>query len=243
MERAALFGFSALCALLAIFSSPALAEEPLDEALHKQELGLEFLRDGRVNDACQFLMWACKLAPQAWEPRYHLAVCLQKKGVGLEQRLPILEEAERLAPRVYAVARLLAVTMEESGRFDEAARYYRQALERDPASTPNRVDLARLLVRLRRDDEALAVLRPLPEETPRVLALLAELHRRAGRPVDEERVLQKLLPVAPDPAPFAARLGVLWLRQARTTEAEQIARWMKVRKGPPPLPREGRSRP
>jgi hypothetical protein len=61
--------------------------------------------------------------------------------------------------------------------------------------------------------------------------------------VDEERVLQKLLPVAPDPAPFAARLGVLWLRQARTTEAEQIARWMKVRKGPPPLPREGRSRP
>jgi Flp pilus assembly protein TadD len=235
---------SRLLLLLTILcSAPALAEEPLDEALHKQELGLEFLRDGRVNDACQFLTWACKLAPQAWEPRYHLAVCLQKKGAPLDQRLPILQEAAALAPRVYAVSRLLAVSMEESGRFDEAARYYRQALEGDPTSSPNRVDLARLLVRLRRDDEALAVLRPLPEETPRVLALLAELYRRAGLPADEERVLQKLLPVAPDPAPFAARLGVLWLRQARTTEADQMARWMRLRKGPPPIPREPHGHP
>jgi Flp pilus assembly protein TadD len=229
----------ALTLLLLGLACPALAEGPaaLDEALHKQDLGLEFLRDGRVNDACQFLTWAARLAPQAWEPRYHLAVCLQKQGAPLAQRVKLLEEAEALAPNVYAVARLLAVSKEEAGRFDEAARHYRAALERDPGSLPNRVDLARLLLRLRRDDEALAVLRPLPEETPRVLAMLAELYRRAGKALDEERVLQKLLPIAPDPAPFAARLGVLWLRQARTNEADQMARWMRLRKGPPPLPK------
>lgn len=213
--------------------------EDLEEAFHKQEVGLDFLRDGRIKEACQFLTWAVELAPEAWEPRFNLSRCLDASGASLEERLKHLRKAAKLAPGTFVVQYTLARTLEDGGHLEEAIGAYRLALEKEPGVLELRLALSRLLAKSGRRDAAIAILRPVPEDHPMVLARLARLYREGRLVADEEAVLRRMLSLVPNPAPFAARLGEILIDQGRTGEAEAIAVWLRQWLGVGGQPRDG----
>ena len=181
-----------------------------------------------------------------------------------DPRVRALREAVRLAPRDADLRKLLADTLAERGRLDDAEGELREALRLAPSDADLKLALARVFHRQGKASAAQVVLEDLLSTTvaggaaappapqagapappaPRTLAaahllharLLAEL-RETARAVEEYRAAQRLDPTAADPD-LAERLGLGAPEDSRSPVVDGRARAAAsdILFGDPPVP-------
>ena len=235
--------FVALSLALMTGAIPALAEEnpsdPLSEARHKLDLGDHFLDDGRIPKALEFYTWATRIAPSWWKPHYKLGQALQQARRPAKEVLAQFQRALSVSSGVYIVLVAMGEVHESAGDWALAEKYYREAME---VAGPVERILERLgaaLLEQREWDEARRVLEEAARHDPgpAVYHQLARLARTSGDMDIEEQYLRILLVRAPDPAPYASRLGIILQQTGRARAAERLAEWLSGnRQAPPPTP-------
>jgi len=232
-----------LLALLA-GAGPGVAEEaapedPLGEARHKLEVGDHFLDAGRIPKALEFYVWAARAAPGWWKPHYKLGLALRQARRPAEEVLAHFRRALAASPGVYAVLVAMGEVHEAAAEWPRAEKYYREAMEVAGPVERVLVRLGAVLLEQRRWEEARQVLEEATRHDPgpAVYHQLARLARTSGDMKGEERHLKTLLVKAPDPAPYASRLGTILQQTGRGRAAERLAAWLKGnRMEPPPSP-------
>lgn len=237
-----LFYVALLLALLA-GSLPAMGEEapadPLSEARHKLDLGDHFLDDGRIPKSIEFYLWAARIAPTWWKPHYKLGLAFQQARRPIEEVLAHFQRALSASPDVYVVLVAMGEVHETAAAWALAEKYYREAMEVAGPVEKVLVRLGAVLLEQKKWDEARQVLEEASRHDPgpAVFHQLARLARTAGDLEEEERHLRTLLIRAPDPAPYASRLGVILQQTGRARAAERLASWLTGdRRSPPPSP-------
>jgi len=223
---------------LALAAMPCRAEEdPWGEAGHKIDLGDGFLQDGRISRALEFYEWALRLAPDWWKPHHRVGEALRRAGSPLDVVLGHFRRALEASPGVFVVWWSMGQACEAAGDWEGAERGYREALAVSGPTAVLLVRLAAALLEQRRWEEARQVLGEAVRFNPGPAAFhhLARLAREDGNVAEEEGCLRVLLRRAPDPAPYASRLGILLQQTGRPEAAERLARWLSGdRRTPPP---------
>jgi len=235
---------AALIPALLAGAGPVAAQEaapgdPLDEARHKLELGDHFLDDGRIPKALEFYVWAARVAPGWWKPHYKLGLALRQARHPAEEVLAHFRRALIASPDVYAVLVAMGEVHEAAADWPRAEKYYREAMEVAGPVERVLVRLAAVLLEQREWDAARRILEEATRHDPgpAVFHQLARLARNSGDMDDEERHLKTLLVRAPDPAPYASRLGTILQQTGRARAAERLAEWLRgERRIPPPIP-------
>ncbi len=169
----------------------ALKLDPTNTAALK-ELGQEFFRNGRYEEALNFFTTNAQLS--AKDPEVMLSVVISH--IGLEQydkAITMLEQGSSSFPTDPKFPYYLAQIHEQRGNWFEAQQGYRKALEIDPAFPKARVRLATLMMRENKKADA----RKLLEETEQSTGLgdpdmLVELGRAWMMLREEERGLKLL---------------------------------------------------
>ncbi|MFH1532157.1 MAG: tetratricopeptide repeat protein [Pseudomonadota bacterium] len=204
-------------------------EDPLSEARHKLDLGDHFLDDGRIPKALEFYTWAARIAPTWWKPHYKLGQALQLARRPAEEVLAHFRRALSASPDVYIVLVAMGEVHEEAGDWPAAEKTYREAMEVAGPVERILVRLGAVLLEQRKWDEARRVLEEATRHDPgpAVYHQLAQLARTSGDVEEEERHLRILLVRAPDPAPYASRLGIILQQTGRTRAAEQLSTWLR----------------
>ena len=221
---------------------PAMAQDReavLADARHKLELGDNFLDDGRIPKALEFYAWAARIAPSWWKPHYKHGLALQQARHPPEEVLARFQRALAISPDVYIVLVAMGEVHEAAADWPRAEKYFREAMEVAGPVEKVLVRLGAVLLEQRKWDDARQVLEEATRHDPgpAVYHQLARLARTSGDLEEEERHLQTLLVRAPDPAPYASRLGVILQQTGRNPAAEQLAAWLRGdRRTPPPLP-------
>ena len=235
----------ALCLLTWIGPVPALSQEapaptdPLGDARHKLDLGDHFLDEGRIPKAMEFYFWAARIAPTWWKPHYKLGLALQQARHPAEEVLAHFSRALSASPDVYIVLVAMGEVHEGVEDWPRAEKFYREAMEIAGPVEKVLVRLGAVLLEQRQWDEARKVLDEATRHDPgpAVYHQLARLARTSGDLGEEEQHLRTLLVRAPDPAPYASRLGVILQQTGRARAAEQLAAWLSSdRQSPPPRP-------
>jgi tetratricopeptide (TPR) repeat protein len=233
----------ALSLILLAWTLPAAAQDaptdPLSEARHKLELGDHFLDDGRIPKALEFYIWAARVAPDWWKPHYKLGLAFQQARRPLKDVLAHFQRALAASPDVYVVLVAMGEVHEAAGEWLRAEKYYREAMEVAGPVEKVLVRLGAVLLEQKKWDEARRVLEEAARHDPgpAVYHQLARLARTSGELEEEERHLRTLLIRAPDPAPYASRLGVILQQTGRARAAERLASWLSGdRQAPPPSP-------
>ncbi len=220
-------------------NSEPVSEDPVSEARHKLDLGDDFLDDGRIIKALDFYKWAVHIAPDWWKTHYKLGAALQQAQRPPEEILGHFRRALAASPDVYVILVAMGEVHEAGGDWARAERFYREAME---VAGPVERILARLgavLLEQRKWDAARRVLDEAARHDPgpAVYHQLARLARNTGNTEAEEKHLRILLVRAPDPAPYASRLGVLLQQTGRGRAADRLGEWLAGnRREPPPLP-------
>ncbi len=233
----------ALCLALLAWTPAASAQEappdPLSEARHKLELGDHFLDDGRIPKALEFYVWASRVAPTWWKPHYKLGLAFQQARRPIKEILAHFQRALSASPDVYVVLVAMGEVHEAAGEWPRAEKYYREAMEVAGPVEKVLVRLGAVLLEQKKWDEARQALEEAARHDPgpAVYHQLARLARTSGNLEEEERHLRTLLIRAPDPAPYASRLGVILQQTGRARAAERLASWLSGdRQAPPPSP-------
>lgn len=105
-----------------------------------------------------------------------------------EEAMQMVRNARRLAPAAVAPISLLAGMQEKNGQIDEAEQLIRQGLALAPGDPLLRLTMAQLARRMKRNEEAVAILEKLAAETlpagieGDVLILLGQIHDQLDRP-------------------------------------------------------------
>lgn len=105
-----------------------------------------------------------------------------------EEAMQMARNARRMAPSSVAPIAILAGMLEKHGQVDEAAQLLREGEALLPGDPLLRLTKAQLARRMRRDEEAVAILEKLATETlpagieADVLILLGQIHDQLGRP-------------------------------------------------------------
>ena len=183
--------------------------------------GQAFAELGRPADAEACFRRACALAPREFQPRFALAVMLERRGAVEEA-----EESYRLAVDLDSGAAPAWVGLGNAeraqGRGDDARASYRRATEADPAHAPGWNNLGNLERELGRTVEAEAAYRTAVEHAPRHVpgwTNLASLLGSAGRHEEEAEAWRKASEVAPRDADVWSGLGHALERAGRAEEA------------------------
>ncbi|HVW84412.1 MAG TPA: tetratricopeptide repeat protein [Bryobacteraceae bacterium] len=144
-------------------------------------------------------------------------------GMALE-RLRQTEEAHAVWSRMMAAASpvqanmLMGKASYETEQFEEAAKYYRKALEYDPKLPDAHRELGKTLISLRDNEAAEKELRQTDPEDAEALYFLGGLLAQANRP-DAVPVLEKAHQLSPDFWGPLYYLGRIQLDQGRVKEA------------------------
>ena len=115
---------------------------------------------------------------------YGVVLSLQKRDAEAADAFRRAIEANPLHAQAY---NNLGVLFERERRWEEAADAYRHAIENQPAFRLGRFNLARMLIALGKNDDAVAelekliALAPEDQESPRYVYALSTAHLRAGR--------------------------------------------------------------
>lgn len=182
------------------------------------ERGKQFLESGRLNDAIAELSTAASLDPRFREAHNLLGVAYDRKGLGDRAKesyeralkhgdedaqalnnlgyslylhgnyraaVDRLKRAAKLAPGDERILNNLALALSRLGRWDDA----RKAFVRASGETTGRLNLAAMLVRAGRAEEAIEeyeTVRQLDPSSEYVRDRLTELYRRHGRRAELE---------------------------------------------------------
>ncbi len=124
-----------------------------------------------------------------------------------------LEAALQAAPDNLALRKHLASLLAAEGRYSEAVKHYRRALDQSPNDAVVKLALAEAYYGQGKDDVALVVLEDLMRAkaaSPKALKLAARLYLQSGQPIEAAHAYQQA--IAADPgladAGLAAELGI-----------------------------------
>ena len=202
-------------------------------------LGRIYLRTGRAVQAVGVLSPVVLDEPGRPEPITLLAQAYQQAGRS-DEAIRLLESTAAGLPQFYAP---LGELYERQQRWIEAAGAYERAIQRNPKSLELRTRLAVAL--LSGGDEAkagraLELLQQVRQESPadsRVLYLLAQAQRSAGRLDDSETTARELMTIAPGSltGPYALALVLEQKQQFRkVVETLEPVLGKPLPKGSPP---------
>jgi Tfp pilus assembly protein PilF len=175
-------------------------------------LGAEALREGRPEDAADWLRKAVEEVPQAAPAWYSLGVAYQTlerwdEARDAFARALALRAVDLRAPKGELLERLGLVSW-RTGRTDEARAVFREALRERPGSISARVFLAIDALDAGRAGDAWALLEPVldrGDENAMVLLLAARALEETGRPEEAAALLREATGRFPtDPAVRAA---------------------------------------
>ena len=147
-----------------------------------------------------------------------------KSGLSPARRIEVLQQAVQMDPSNPLLYYTLGAKLEKAGRYDEAMKLYRAALENGIDKGHGRLHsrLGDLLVHLGKKAEAI----PEYEESVRInpadvetQANLATAYLEQGRLADAERVLNGIVAIEPDNAAAQNGLGVLAIQRQDGTAA------------------------
>ncbi len=183
----------------------------------------EAIAAGRAQDAERILREAVAADPSHWKGHCLLGQVLASSGrypeaeVSLEAAVAVREDAACLS----RLAQVLLV----AGRFDRAEQVLRRGIAADPAEEGALFNLARLLERGERFEEAVPIWERYIEVSGdpdrRVAAHLraGRMLELLGRPVDAARHLRSVVQADPDRHDVRAELGTALMRASRYEEA------------------------
>lgn len=202
-------------------------------------LGRIYLRTGRAVQAVGLLSQVVQDEPGRPEPITLLVQAYQQAGRS-DGAIRLLESTVAGQPQFYAP---LGELYERQQRWKEAAGAYERAIQRNPKSLELRTRLAVAL--LSGGDEAkagraLELLQQVRQESPadsRVLYLLAQAQRSAGRLDDSETTARELMTIAPGSltGPYALALVLEQKQQFRkVVETLEPVLGKPLPKGSPP---------
>jgi predicted Zn-dependent protease len=180
---------------------------------------------GRYDEARRLVREGWTTYPDRVGTLQELARLDSPTPIKLEQALPNLEAAIRMAPEDDRVWLGLANIAVRTGRLSEARRWLDGCLRRhpdDPVVWRARLDWARAADD---EEEARRALAHLPGDrlTPnQVLSLRAWFARRAGDIDGERRALEELIARDPGALSEMERLAELWLRTGQPERAKQL---------------------
>ena len=183
--------------------------------------GQAFADLGRAVEAEACFRRACALVPRAFQPRYSLAVLLERRG-SMEEA----EESYRLAIDLEPGAAPAWVgvgnAVRAQGRNEEALEGYRRATEIDPDHAPGWNNLGNLERELGRADEAEAAYRTAVERAPRYVpgwTNLASLLGSLGRHDEAAEAWKTVSELTPRDVDAWSGLGYALERCGRPGEA------------------------
>jgi len=147
-----------------------------------------------------------------------------KSGLSPARRIELMQEAVRLDPSNPLLYYSLGAQLEKSGRYDEAMKLYRAALQQGIDKGHGRLHsrLGDLLVHAGRKAEAIpeyeqsVLMNPADVDTQ---ANLATAYLEQGRLADAERILNGILAIEPSNAAAQNQLGVLAIQRQDGTAA------------------------
>jgi len=189
------------------------------------------LRTGAADQAIPGLSRLFEADPEQGEAVALLAEAYEDSGRHAEA-VALLEEAVRSQP---AFLSPLAELYERQERWDDAARAYEQAVARNPRSVELKTRLATSLLasgdraRSGRALELLEGVRESRPSDPRVLYLLAQAQRTAGRSEEAEASARQLIAVAPSQLAGPYVLAQALSDRQRYDEAIEVLKDARVR--------------
>jgi choline-sulfatase len=145
-----------------------------------------------------------------------------QSGLSAPRRIEVLQQAIRLDPSNPLLYQSLGVRLEKSGRYDEAIKLYRTALQSGINNGRLHSRLGDLLVRAGKKAEAI----PEYEQSARMnpddvgsQVNLASAYLEQGRLADAERVLKAIIAIDPSNAAAQNGLGILAIQRQDGTAA------------------------
>ena len=197
----------------------------------RYNLGFVLAKLSKPQEACFQLEKALQLNPSSSEAQFQLAAVL--RSLGQEQKaqeeLAKFQEKkqESVKENVAGTKVNQANQFFESGEYEHAVDYYRQALVQDPGSAKTYYDLALALDHLGKSGEERDALNKaimLDSSLARAHNQLGFLDMRAGQDSEAETELKAAVALDPGYAEAENNLGVLYGQQGKDKEAEQLFR-------------------
>ncbi len=177
-----------------------LVRDRPEDAILARQLGIYYLRLGRIADSRQALLEASRSAPEDPEP-YRWLWRVENQDGRPEEAFEMAEALLQRSPDDEEAGILQAVSLAQLDRKDEALLLSDQLLERDPARRDAALVSATLLEEGERYSEAAARLIPLLKHSPEdseLLLRLGFLFEKAGDFEKSISMLDRLLEVQPD---------------------------------------------
>jgi tetratricopeptide (TPR) repeat protein len=109
------------------------AEAASDEAVERNNQGVELLKQGKIEEAIGPLLKSVELNPKDPNVRMNLAYAYDRQG-RVDNAIIQYQKAIELNPRDSVARNNLGVLYNKTGRYDEAIRELEKALEIDPKS-------------------------------------------------------------------------------------------------------------
>ena len=197
----------------------------------RYNLGFVLAKLGKPQEAQAQLEKALRLNPRSSEAQFQLAAVLRTLGQDqrAEEELAKFQEKkqESVKENVAGTKVNQANQFFQSGDYEHAVDYYRQALAQDPSSAKTYYDLALALDPLGKTAEERDALKKaigLDSSLARAHNQLGFLDMRVGKDSEAETELKAAVALDPGYAEAENNLGVLYGQQTKNTEAEQLFR-------------------
>lgn len=204
-------------------------------------LGQELLQVDRPDEAARHLRRAIALDPNLTGAHYGLARAAQKLGRKEEARaslgtfrrlkkeeLRVLRDRNESHDDLVALSERISILWIDVGRVRRARgdragaeKAFRRAEELGSGIPEPRLEMASLLRAEKRDEEAARRYESLSRDFPRLLLpylAVAEIHLRAGRRAEAERVLRRAVEIVPDHPEPQVELARTLLQSGRNPE-------------------------
>jgi tetratricopeptide (TPR) repeat protein len=197
----------------------------------RYNLGFVLAKLGKPREARPQLEKALQLDPSSSEAQFQLATVLRSLGQeqkAQEELAKFQEKKQRSVNENVAATKVnQANQFFESGDYERAVDYYRQALAQDSGSAKTYYDLALALARVGKiveEREALKKSIELDFTLARAHNQLGFLEMQAGQDSEAETELKAAVTLDPGYAEAENNLGVLYGQQAKNKEAEALFR-------------------
>ena len=184
-------------------------------------LGLQYLRQGKMDEAIAQFQEAVEIKPGFVDGRDNLGIALMQKG-NVDEAIVQFRKVLEIKPGYADACNSLGIALRRKGRVGEAITYYEMALRTNPDFTDARYNLGRALFDEGKVDEAIIQY----QEALKIEPDYVDAHNNLGMAllqkgkVDEAAAhFQRALEIKPDDADAHFKLGNILRQKGRTEKA------------------------